>query len=297
MTANYLKGDKSVGKIRSQNRLKAIRLYSKRALLWNSVLPNYLTGDFFSSICDYVYQPPAFRFIDRGVKNVSQARTIFCPSHMLEDFLAEHGSELTAEILVLGNSDRNFDSIEFDLPPTVKRVYAQNLQVSDQTWKLLPIGLENMRLGRNVKVSLRFIENAPKHDAVLCGPFSNTHSERRDLSLLDFSTFPSLFVDDYIEVASYRKLIAEFRFILCPRGNGVDTHRFWEVVYAGGIPIVKESPWSNLVSGEGVHLLCVNDWTEAEICRVIEENSVSKQVNSDFPFLTKQYWKSSLGNF
>ena len=297
MTANYLKGDKTVDKNRFQNRLKAMELYSKRALLWNSVLPNYLTGDFFSSICDYVYKPTSFRFIDRGVKNVSQARTIFCPSQMLEGFLAEHGSELTAEILVLGNSDRNFDSIKIELPPTVKRVYAQNLQVSDQTWKLLPIGLENMRLGRNVRVKFRFSDNPTKRDAVLCGPFSDTHSERRDISSLDFSTFPSLFVDEYIEIATYRKLLAEFRFILCPRGNGIDTHRFWEVVYAGGIPIVKKSSWSNLVSSEGVHLLSVNDWSEAEICRVLEENSTSNQVDSDFPFLTKQFWKSRLGNF
>jgi len=29
------------------------------------------------------------------------------------------------------------------------------------------------------------------------------------------------------------------RFVLCPPGNGIDTHRLWEAVYAGSIPIVK----------------------------------------------------------
>jgi hypothetical protein len=28
------------------------------------------------------------------------------------------------------------------------------------------------------------------------------------------------------------------KFVLCPRGNGIDTHRLWETLYMGSIPIV-----------------------------------------------------------
>jgi len=30
-------------------------------------------------------------------------------------------------------------------------------------------------------------------------------------------------------------------FVLCPEGNGVDTHRLWETLYMGGIPIVQKN--------------------------------------------------------
>jgi hypothetical protein len=32
--------------------------------------------------------------------------------------------------------------------------------------------------------------------------------------------------------------IRNHKFTFCPRGNGIDTHRLWETLYVGGIPIV-----------------------------------------------------------
>jgi hypothetical protein len=40
----------------------------------------------------------------------------------------------------------------------------------------------------------------------------------------------------------YFKEIRSHPFVLCPRGNGYDTHRFWEALYLGAIPIVRENP-------------------------------------------------------
>lgn len=36
--------------------------------------------------------------------------------------------------------------------------------------------------------------------------------------------------------------IMRHRFVLCPPGNGVDTHRMWEALAAGAIPVVQKSP-------------------------------------------------------
>jgi hypothetical protein len=35
--------------------------------------------------------------------------------------------------------------------------------------------------------------------------------------------------------------INRFKFVLCPRGRGTDTHRFWEILLMGSIPIVEKS--------------------------------------------------------
>ena len=37
----------------------------------------------------------------------------------------------------------------------------------------------------------------------------------------------------------YVRTLASHRFVLCPRGNGIDTHRMWEALYLGTIPIVE----------------------------------------------------------
>lgn len=41
---------------------------------------------------------------------------------------------------------------------------------------------------------------------------------------------------------SYLQNLFAHRFVLCPPGNGEDTHRMWEVLYCGAIPVVRESP-------------------------------------------------------
>jgi hypothetical protein len=43
----------------------------------------------------------------------------------------------------------------------------------------------------------------------------------------------------------YETLIRENDFIFCPEGNGPDTHRVWETLYEGKIPIVKKNIWNN----------------------------------------------------
>ncbi len=50
------------------------------------------------------------------------------------------------------------------------------------------------------------------------------------------------------------------RFVMCPRGYGIDTFRMWESIYLGSIPIVKY----NFVHGDWMDLpiLFVNDWSE-----------------------------------
>jgi hypothetical protein len=35
--------------------------------------------------------------------------------------------------------------------------------------------------------------------------------------------------------------LREHKFTFCPRGNGIDTHRLWETLYMGGIPIVENA--------------------------------------------------------
>jgi hypothetical protein len=39
----------------------------------------------------------------------------------------------------------------------------------------------------------------------------------------------------------YLENLRRYAFTACPVGNGIDTHRLWEVLYMGGIPIIKKN--------------------------------------------------------
>ena len=42
-------------------------------------------------------------------------------------------------------------------------------------------------------------------------------------------------------MAKYRDDIEKYKYVLCPPGNGIQTHRLWEAMYFGSIPVVKDS--------------------------------------------------------
>jgi hypothetical protein len=44
----------------------------------------------------------------------------------------------------------------------------------------------------------------------------------------------------------YLRELAQHKFCLCIRGNGVDTHRFWESLYLGVIPVIIDNEQTNM---------------------------------------------------
>ena len=54
--------------------------------------------------------------------------------------------------------------------------------------------------------------------------------------------------------------IKSSKFIFCPRGNGIDTHRLWESLYMGSIPIVKYENTHHLLTD--LPILFIKDWNE-----------------------------------
>lgn len=70
----------------------------------------------------------------------------------------------------------------------------------------------------------------------------HTHPSRQYVFNL-FHTKPWVTVGTQINTMEGRKAflqeVRNHEFVLCPRGNGVDTHRLWETLYMGSIPIVQ----------------------------------------------------------
>lgn len=62
---------------------------------------------------------------------------------------------------------------------------------------------------------------------------------------LDFAT-----VDEASRAhADYLEKLGRHRFSLAPPGNGLDTHRAWESLYLGTLPLVQDSPVTRAFAG------------------------------------------------
>jgi len=58
-------------------------------------------------------------------------------------------------------------------------------------------------------------------------------------------------------------------FVLCPQGNGIDTHRVWEALQLGSVPVVRSSPLDSLYGQFPIVIL--DEWEELKSCEVLAE--------------------------
>lgn len=251
-----------------------------------------ISGDAFADFADYHYRPPRFRrFLQKT--EIRDAKTIFCQSHDIEDLLQSHGDQISAGVILLGNSDRNFHEFDFNLPVSVKRVYVQNLNFKDPKFRVLPIGIENLRLNFNgveVNFSEEFISEN-KLNQVLVGPFGNSNKDRSFAATMEKSNncFTKV-LDKRISPLDYARISSKFKFIACPVGNGIDTHRFWETLYRGGIPIIKKSEWSENLKVLNIPFAEIEDWNQDALISIVESSKLEQLSPHNYESLWMPYW-------
>jgi len=89
--------------------------------------------------------------------------------------------------------------------------------------------------------------------------------------------------------------IRNHTFVLCPRGNGVDTHRLWETLYMGSIPIVKKD--IALKDFEDLPICFIDSWSEItpEFLEKERETILSKSWNKQK--LKVSYWINKISSY
>ena len=90
----------------------------------------------------------------------------------------------------------------------------------------------------------------------------------------------------------YCEIIRQHDFVLCPRGNGRDTHRLYEALYLGSIPIVKRGDLPQSLLSE-FPVWVVDDWIEVlnrNLRSEVRTTILSK--HWDVKKLRQSYWNS-----
>jgi len=126
--------------------------------------------------------------------------------------------------------------------PLITRWIGHNIDVSHPKITKILIGVgEPERPNGNhdmlVQLHSERVKWEDKKDDV-CVPYhSKTHQSRHLEATLPKLDFPQ-----------YMNEISKSRFVVCMRGNGIDTHRFCEVLLMGSVPIVLHSGLDDLYS-------------------------------------------------
>ena len=285
------------------SRITVLFIYIKRILRWRRNSYPLLSVDAFVDLSDYVAFPPIYRRRLRQ-KKMNKAKIIFCPSEKLQDFLDENFDQINAKVIIAGNSDYEFHNPIRNVPSSVNLLLLQNSLISEnEKIFTLPIGVENLRWGVNGHPKL--MEFNSKNNAkrgILIGPFSNTHMVRVELLAKLKAPDASLnesneIVISRIKPRKYKKIMLSFKFVACVRGNGIDTHRLWETLYRGRIPLVESSKWLDSLKYLELPIIEVKNWSVDELNRIAETQEARFFDPSDIEVLWMPYWEKFIKSY
>jgi hypothetical protein len=143
-------------------------------------------------------------------------------------------------VLYIHNSDASFEMKHLKIcdSNSIISVYSQNIDCDfHKKLNILPIGIANSMWnhGDLEILSKTMNKNVIKNKSIYINLNYNTYSYRKIVlnSIHNIKKVTTL-----LPYNQYLEQLAEHRFCLCVRGNGLDTHRFWESLYLKVIPIV-----------------------------------------------------------
>jgi hypothetical protein len=251
---------------KSRFRIYFSRFVKLKLGLRNSSEP-FISGDSFRKRANLVWETSSPNF---ELKDVNPNDVIFCESACVSELSERVLNNLTSSVtLVLGNSDQNHDD-KFQYlrsNPFVKKVFAQNLSIWLDGFIPLPIGLENSWRSHHGKVNdfKRLLNVKLTRKPRIMWTFSiETNTALRGKAAQELSNIAV--ADRFGRTASkeHRQLLLTYSFVASPPGNGLDTHRTWEAMYLGCVPIVLRSYMTEFFRDLGLPIWIVDSYQELE---------------------------------
>lgn len=219
---------------------KNIETFAKDIIIikdWNSINKERLNS-YFTEFCKF--------------KNTRVIK-LFIYTHILDPFMNFVLDSLDEDIkfvLYIHNSDHSFNSIHEKIlnKANIKHVFAQNIDYKEHNkLSLLPIGIANSMWEHGDLMSLYTVMKdtykSHKSKELYVNISPNTFGYRK--SILDSKIWD---VSSNLPYKEYLEELATHRFCLALRGNAFDTHRFYESLYLGVIPVIINNSHTNMNS-------------------------------------------------
>ena len=87
--------------------------------------------------------------------------------------------------------------------------------------------------------------------------------------------------------------MSTFKYNICPPGNGLDTHRFWESLMVNTIPIVVKTKFTSNLEKLGIPGLYIDKWSDLNNFNDEELTNFYKEMiekNNFKKFLYYNFW-------
>ncbi len=228
------------------------------------------------------------------------------------DIIFTHTGNLENLFFLLKNLDKSFNLILithqadtmitkklFDKKPEcINNWFALNVEYKNNNLIPLPLGIANDYSYKKNIVSKDLLHDInekniyDKKVLVYVNFNENTNKKERSWIKPYFNKIDWAEVEeDNLSIKQYADKIKNASFVICPWGNGVDSHRIWETLFLGSIPIVKNhTTFNNL---KGLPIFFVDDFkelTEEKLKEFLLSLESSESFNKEK--LNLNYWEN-----
>ena len=145
------------------------------------------------------------------------------------------------------NSDLEWLSMTYDYGFSPENTIIYDRSDEEKDWSHLGESLRSPNVGENIYDMMRFIvdhyDNLPDISIFIKGNMFQRPEERGGIKDL-FRNITWAIVDE--TRVSYNDFLTRLKlckFMICPRGNAVDCHRNWEVLYMRRVPVMKRDSY------------------------------------------------------
>jgi len=161
--------------------------------------------------------------------------------------------------IVLHNSDKTLDFARLSLvAPVAIQIYSINTSVAHPMLKTIPIGFSDSSLR-----VLPLVDRTPRERTIeIYSNFSTgTNRGARQACLDALADDPRVVRKEPNDRDEYYSDLCNSKFVVCPEGTGIDTHRLYEALWCGATPVVLHSSLDALY--QKMPVCIVNDWKDS----------------------------------
>lgn len=224
------------------------------------IVRNMITSKLIAEQCDFVICP---RYNQNIVIPKETPKRVFITGEqgVFEQCLAHLKNFKDKYELVYHCTDRSFDRFDFEcIRPYVTHIWAVNCEIEHPMITQTPLGFSDAHIPEVIDAEKDIL-------CYLNVGLPNTHEHKfiryrslREDCIKHFKEQPWCTVEGNVPQETFNLKLNRSKFVICPMGFGIDTHRFYEAVLLGCTPIVTSSGLDSLY--RKYNALIVDSWSD-----------------------------------
>ena len=221
------------------------------------------------------------------IVSLSDGDIVFSKTEYVKSlFKLLHGTTLKDLTLITHQSDIEINNKLYSKKPkAISRWFSVNVSIEKEDLYSIPIGFANDHYNKNINPDIYGKKNqaTKKSNHIYINFNPNTNFIEREKILKTYNDNKDFVIStNNSEMAKYRDDLEKYKYVLCPPGNGIQTHRLWEAMYFGSIPVVKDSIlYKNF---KKLNIIFVDNFKNIKV------NELEKNINNQ-PIHYKQFFK------